>query len=208
MRAIFYAEWKCNKNPAARKSVLRTATVKATVVFRSKSRLTAYLSSRKGLTTNVPLIGIEVNPNGPGTKTQRLMTLTRQPVVRPFWMGAHEQDVAVLINGPVRRRICVGKTLPEKLERPLGAPARTPALTPLRNRRRHYHYNHASMRWSAVLSYQMLNSRKLGQIQCGCTTWFLASSFCEMRDPERRRLSLRLRFTPRLLIEQLFLFES
>ena len=36
----------------------------------------------------------------------------------------------MLINGPVRRRICVAKTLAEKLEHPLGGIAR-PRVLPL-----------------------------------------------------------------------------
>lgn len=74
------------------------------------------------------------------------MTLTRQPVVHhlPFeW--ERTSRIGVLINGPVRSRICVGKTLPEKLEHPLGGIAR-PRVLPFRNRGRYYHYNRAPMR--------------------------------------------------------------
>lgn len=86
------------------------------------------------------------------------MTLTRQPVVHHHLPFERERTsrIGALINGPVRSRICVGKTLPEKLEHPLGGIARPRAL-PFRNRGRYYHYNRAPMRWSAVLSHQMPN---------------------------------------------------
>lgn len=109
----------------------------------------------KDLGIKFATIGREINPKGPGTKTQGLMTLTRQPVVQPFWMGAYKQDSSAnkwsCPEAHLRR-----KNFAEKLEHPLGGSAR-PREPPLSNAARYYHYNRAPMRWSAVLSCQMLN---------------------------------------------------
>lgn len=133
----------------------------------------------KDLGIKFATIGREINPKGPGTKTQGLMTLTRQPVVQPFWMGAYKQDSSAnkwsCPEAHLRR-----KNFAEKLEHPLGGSAR-PREPPLSNAARYYHYNRAPMRWSIsriVVPNAELPSRRVHTIH-GIILPSLSSSFCK-----------------------------